>query len=253
MTMRFTNKTALVTGGGSSGIGRATALAFAREGASVVVAGRHHASLAYTVELIHADGGDALAVAADVTRDDEAARLIEQTVARYGSLDVAFNNAGVLGTRGAIADLDEDAWSAVWANPTATWLSMKHEIAHMRGHGGGVIVNMASSIGAHMTRPGMGAYAASKAAVSVLTRTAAQEHIGEGIRINAISPGPVDTWMSRLPGETDTDRDARMQSSLPIGRVATTDEIASAVLWLASPESSFAVGHDLVLDGGATA
>jgi NAD(P)-dependent dehydrogenase (short-subunit alcohol dehydrogenase family) len=141
----------------------------------------------------------------------------------------------------------------VWVNPTATWLSMKHEVAHMRAHGGGAIINMASVIGAHMTRPGMGAYAASKAAVSALTRTAAQEHIGDGIRINAISPGPVDTWMSRLPGETDADRDARMKHSLPIGRVATTDEVAAAVLWLAAPESAFTVGHDLVLDGGATA
>lgn len=130
---------------------------------------------------------------------------------------------------------------------------MKHEIAQMRDHGGGTIVNMASSIGAHMTLPGMGAYAATKAAVSVLTRTAAQEHIGDGIRINAVSPGPVDTWMSRLPGETDGGRDARMKDSLPIGRVATTDEVAAAVLWLAAPESGFAVGHDLVLDGGATA
>ncbi|MDR0360399.1 MAG: SDR family oxidoreductase [bacterium] len=253
MNARFTHKTALVTGGGSSGIGRATALAFAREGARVVVAGRNRQSLAETVELIQAAGGDALAVAADVTSGDDLARLVDHTVASYGSLDIAFNNAGVLGTPGPLVELDEEAWAAVWVNPTATWLSMKHEIAHMRAHGGGAIINMASSIGAHMTLPGLGAYAASKAAVSILTRTAAQEHIGEGIRINAISPGPVGTWMSRLPGETDADRDARMQHSLPIGRVATTDEVATAVLWLAAPESGFTVGHDLVLDGGATA
>jgi len=253
MAARFTDKVVLVTGGGSSPIGRATALAFAREGANLVVAGRSAGPLSKTVELIEAEGGRASAVSADVTHEEQVVRMIEHTVARCGGLDIAFNGAGVLGTPGPLAELDEAAWSAVWANPTGTWLSMKHEIAHMRHHGGGTIVNMASSLGTHMTVPGMGAYAASKAAVSVLTRTAAQEHIGEGIRINALSPGPVDTWMSRLPGESDADRDARMKDSLPIGRVATTAEIAAAVLWLASAESSFAVGHDLVLDGGATA
>jgi NAD(P)-dependent dehydrogenase (short-subunit alcohol dehydrogenase family) len=230
MATRFKDKVALVTGGGSSPIGRATALAFAREGASVVVAGRRPEPLSRTVGLIEAEGGRA-----------------------FGGLHVAFNAAGVLGTPGPLAELDEESFSAVWANPKGIWLSMKYELAHMRAHGGGAIVNMASTIGAHMTLPGMGAYAASKAAVSTLTRTAAQEHIGEGIRINALSPGPVDTWMSRLPGESDADRDERMKGSLPIGRVASVEEIADAVLWLASPQSSFSVGHDLVLDGGATA
>lgn len=253
MTARFADKVALVTGGGSSPIGRATALALALDGASVVVAGRGTQGLEETVELIEAQGGQASAVTTDVTREDQAVHMIEHTVARYGRLDVAFNNAGILGTPGLLAEIDQDAWSVVWANPTGTWLSMKHEIAYMRQHGGGTIVNMASSIGAHMTMPGMGAYAASKAAISVLTRTAAQEHISDGIRINAISPGPVDTWMSRLPHETDADREARMKGALPIGRVASTGEVAAAVLWLASPESSYAVGHDLVLDGGATA
>ena len=253
MTARFTDKVALVTGGGSSPIGRAAALAFAREGASVVVAGRSAEGLEETVALIEERGGRASAVTTDVTREEEVARMVEHTLERHGRLDVAFNSAGILGTPGRLADLDQDAWSVVWANTTGTWLSMKHEIASMRGHGGGAIVNMASSIGAHMTLPGMGAYAVSKAGISVMTRTAAKEHIGDGIRINAISPGPVDTWMSRLPHETDADRDARMRGALPIGRVAGTDEVAAAVLWLASPESSFAVGHDLVLDGGATA
>ena len=253
MATRFNDKVALVTGGGSSPIGRASALAFAREGASVIVAGRRPEPLSQTVGLIEAEGGQAIAVTADVTKNDQARRMVAESVAAFGGLHVAFNSAGVLGTPGPLAELKEEDFSAVWANPTGTWLSMKYEIQQMRAHGGGAIVNMASTIGTHMTLPGMGAYAASKAAVSILTRTAAQEHIGQGIRINAVSPGPVDTWMSRLPGENDADRDERMKESLPIGRVATTDEIAEAVLWLASPKSSFSVGHDLVLDGGATA
>ncbi|WP_376795473.1 glucose 1-dehydrogenase [Thermogemmatispora sp.] len=253
MNVRFTGKVALVTGGGS-GIGRATALAFAREGATVVVAGRSPESLAETVKLIEAEGGRASAITADVTRARDVARLVEGVMVRHKRLDIAFNNAGVLGPRGPLVEIDEDAWSAVLAtNVTGVWLSMKYEIAHMRAHGGGVIVNMASTIGAHTTRPELGAYAAAKAAVSVLTRTAAREYIREGIRINAVSPGPVAAPMSRLPGESDAERDSRIASIIPIGRVGGVDEIAAAVLWLASPEASFIVGHDLVVDGGATA
>lgn len=169
-------------------------------------------------------------------------------------IGLAFNNAGILGTPGPVADLAEDDRAAVLAaNLTGIWLAMKYEIAAMRARGGGVIVNMASNIGAHMALPGLGAYAAAKAGVSALTRTAAREYIGEGIRINAVSPGPVDTPMSRLPGESDAERAERMKHALPMGRVAATAEIAAAVLWLASPESAFAVGHDLVVDGGASA
>ncbi|MFD6463713.1 SDR family oxidoreductase, partial [Streptomyces roseolus] len=133
------------------------------------------------------------------------------------------------------------------------FLSMKYEIAHMRAHGGGVIVNMASNIGPHGRRPGMAAYAASKAAVSVLTQTAARDHIGEGVRINAVSPGASDTPMSFRPGESRADRDARVRTAVPAGRVSDPAEVAAAVVWLASAESSFVVGHDLVVDGGATA
>ena len=253
MHARFTGQTVLVTGGGSSPIGQTAALAFAREGARVVVAGRTPEPLAHTTELVRAEGGEATAVTADVTKGEDVARLVAETVTRYGGLDIAFNNAGILATPGTLAELDEEALSTAWVNPTGTWLAMKHQVAHMRAHGGGTIINMASTIGAHMTIPGMGAYAAGKAAVSALTRTAAQEYIDEGVRINSVSPGPVDTWMSRMPGENDADRDERMRDALPIGRVASTEEIAAAVLWLASPESGFAVGLDLVLDGGATA
>jgi NAD(P)-dependent dehydrogenase (short-subunit alcohol dehydrogenase family) len=253
MPARFTDKVALITGG-SSGIGRAAALAFAREGATAVVAGRNADSLAETVAAIEAEGGRASAVPADVTRARDVARLVETAVDRYGGLDVAFNNADILGPVGAIADLDEDAWSTVVAaNLTGVWLSMKYEIAHMRERGGGVIVNTASNVGAHMRVPGLGAYAATKAGVSALTRAAAREYIGDGIRINAISPGPSDTTRSFRPGESEADRAERLKTALPIGRVGALEEVAATVLWLACPESAFAVGHDLVIDGGATA
>ncbi|MGW2896857.1 SDR family NAD(P)-dependent oxidoreductase [Streptomyces sp. NPDC001212] len=252
MTTRFTGKVALITGGGS-GIGRATALAFAREGATVVVAGRSISPLEQTVKLIMDEGGQASAVTADVSSSQDIARLVATTVERHGGLHIAFNNAGIL-EAGPVADMDEANWDRQLAvNLTGVFLSMKHEIAHMRVHGGGVIVNTASNLGAHMRLPFLGAYAASKAAVSALSRAAAKEYIQKGIRINAFSPGPIDTPLSLRPGETEDDRTARMKDALPIGRVGTLDEAASAVLWLASPEAGFAVGHDLVLDGGATA
>jgi NAD(P)-dependent dehydrogenase (short-subunit alcohol dehydrogenase family) len=250
--MRFGNQVVLVTGGGS-GIGRAAALAFAAEGATVAVAGRSAAPLARTVELVEAAGGVASAVPADVSREDDVAAMVETVVARHGGLHVAFNNAGTF-VGGGVADLSAGEWArAVDVNLTGVWLSMKYEIAHMRAHGGGTIVNTASNLGAHKRMPGISAYVATKAAVSALTRNAALEHIADGVRINAISPGPVDTPMSLRPGETPADRAARLKDALPAGRVGALDEITSAVLWLASAESGFTVGHDLVLDGGAAA
>jgi NAD(P)-dependent dehydrogenase (short-subunit alcohol dehydrogenase family) len=250
--MRFENQVVLVTGGGS-GIGRAVALAFAAEGATVAVAGRSPEPLAQTVKLVEEAGGTASAVPTDVTSEDDVAAMVETVVRRHGGLHVAFNNAGVF-VPGGVADLSSAEWSrAVEINLTGVWLSMKHEIVHMRAHGGGAIVNTASNLGAHGRRPGLSAYVATKAAVSALTRNAAREHIADDIRINAISPGPMDTSMSLLPGETPDDRADRMRAALPIGRVGTLDEAASAVLWLASTEAGFTVGHDLVLDGGAVA
>ncbi|NIJ10155.1 NAD(P)-dependent dehydrogenase (short-subunit alcohol dehydrogenase family) [Saccharomonospora amisosensis] len=252
MNRRFAGKVVLVTGGGS-GIGRATAVAFAREGATVAVAGRSPEPLARTVELIGEAGGEGSAIPADVSRPEDVAGLVETAVDRHGGLHVAFNNAGVLAA-GAIADIDEADWDRLLAiNLTGVWLSMKHEISYMRAHGGGTIVNTASNLGAHMRLASLGAYAASKAAVSALTRTAAREYIDDGIRINAISPGPIDTTMSLQQGETEADRADRMKTVLPARRVGTLDEAAAAVLWLASAESSYTIGHDLVLDGGATA
>ncbi|MCD9143882.1 SDR family NAD(P)-dependent oxidoreductase [Streptomyces albireticuli] len=253
MTARFTGKVALVTGGGSN-IGRQTALTFARGGATVVVAGPVLEDLNGTVKLIEEEGGTASAVVTDVTRSADVARMVETTVERHGGLHIAFNNAGIVGRPGPSSELDDDVWAAVFAvNTTGVWLSMKHEVEYMRAHGGGVIVNSASNIGFHGRKPGMGAYAASKGAVSILTRTAAREYIAEGVRINAVSPGGTNTPMSFRPGETVEDRDARVRAAVPIGRVGETREIADAVCWLASDEASFVVGHDLVVDGGATA
>ncbi|MDP9846599.1 SDR family NAD(P)-dependent oxidoreductase [Streptosporangium lutulentum] len=253
MTARFTGKVVLVTGGGS-GIGRAIALAFAREGAAVAVAGRSAEPLAQTVKLVESEGGRATAITADITRSEEVAALVARTVDTYGGLDVAVNNAGVITAFGPVGDVDEDQWSTlVSVNLTGTLLSMKHEIAHMRGNGGGAIVNVSSTLGAHMRLAGLGAYVATKAAVSALTRNAALDHIRDGIRINAVSPGPSDTPMSYRQGETGADRDARMREQLPAGRVGSLEEIAAAVLYLASPEAGFVVGADLPVDGGATA
>ncbi|MEV4927429.1 SDR family NAD(P)-dependent oxidoreductase [Streptomyces roseoverticillatus] len=253
MTARFTGKTVLVTGGGT-GIGRAVALAFAREGARVVVAGRREEPLKETVAYVEAEGGEAVAVTADVTRSEDVRALVEQTVARFGSLDVAVNNVGLAVPPAKVADVPEEDWDRiVETNLKGVWLSMKHEIGHMRAHGGGAIVNIASNVGAHRRKPGFGAYTATKAAVSALTRNAALDHIGEGVRINAVSPGPVETPMSSRPGESSQDKAERMRREVPAGRAGTPGEIAAAVLHLASDEAGYTVGADLVLDGGVTA
>jgi NAD(P)-dependent dehydrogenase (short-subunit alcohol dehydrogenase family) len=245
----FSGKTVLITGG-AGGIGRAIGHAFAREGATVVLAGRDVTALAEAAKEI----GTADHVVADVTDAASAAQMVETVAGRHGGLHVAVNNAGILGAVAPVADIDAGDWQDVLAvNLTGVFLSMKHEIAHMRAHGGGTIVNVASNIGAHGRRPGMAAYAASKAGVSNLTRTAALDHIADGVRINAVSPGASDTPMSLLPGENETDRATRMRTAVPAGRVAATAEVASTVLWLASDASTHVVGHDLVIDGGATA
>jgi len=249
--VRFSGKVAVVTGGGT-GIGKATALAFAAQGATVLVTGFDEEPLRQTVKAIETEGGRASWVLADMTSESDVRGVVAATAQRHGGLDIAFNNAGLM-VSGRIADIDLSQWSTALSVATGTWLSMKHEIGYMREHGGGVIVNMSSIIGPHRGIPGTGAYGAAKAAITAMTRTAAVENIGDGIRINAVSPGPIGTPFSLIRGEDETQQAARLKTTLPIGRVGSVAEVAGTVLWLASAESGFAVGADIVIDGGATA
>ncbi|MFD9301325.1 SDR family NAD(P)-dependent oxidoreductase [Streptomyces sp. NPDC060048] len=254
MSARFTGKSVLVTGAGS-GIGRAVALAFAAEGASVVVAGRSAAPLDETVALIRKEGGTAAAVTADVTRSDEVRALVRSTVEHFGGLDVAVNNAGVFRGGAPVADLPEEDWRTLLdVNVTGVLLGLQAEIAQMRVQPtGGAIVNISSNLGAHARIPGAAGYIATKAAVSALTRTAALDHIADGVRVNAVSPGPSATSMSLRHGESEADRAARMKHQSPLGRVSSTAEVAAAVLYLASADAASVVGTDLVIDGGVAA
>lgn len=250
---RFTGRTALVTGAGT-GLGRAIALALAAEGAAVALSGRTAATLDETAALIRAAGGTAEPITADTTDPARTTALVRETVRRLGGLDVAVNNAGILRGGQPFADQPAEDWrDLLETNVLGTVFAMQAEIAHMRAHGGGAIVNVSSNLGAHTRIPGLAGYAASKAAVSVLSRAAALDHIHDGIRINTVSPGASDTSMSLRPGEGPAERAARMKEQSPLGRVSSTAEIAAAVLYLASPDAASAVGTDLVVDGGVSA
>ncbi|GAB2843122.1 glucose 1-dehydrogenase [Streptomyces deserti] len=251
---RFTDRTVLVTGAGS-GIGRAVALAFAAEGANVVVAGRRREPLDETVALIEERGGKALAVTADVSRAEDADALVRAAVDRFGALDVAVNNAGVFRGGQPLADLPRADWhTQLDINVTGVFHALQAEIRRMRTQpSGGAIVNVSSTFGAHTSPAGAAAYAATKAAVTALSRGAARDHIGDGVRINVVSPGATDTPMSLGPGETEAERAERMRTTVPLGRISTVDEVAAAVLYLASDDAASVVGADLVVDGGSTA
>ncbi|MDH2389638.1 SDR family oxidoreductase [Streptomyces sp. HNM0663] len=240
---RFAGKVALVAGAGD-GICRATALAFAQEGATVMLAGPESEDLGGTVKLIRDAGGEADHVVVDLTDGGSAAAraMVRAAEERFGAIDIAFNNATVTGPNRNVADICETVWAeTLAANLTGVWMAMKHELAHMERNGSGVIVNTACNMATTGKLTGMGAYAASKAALSTLTRTAANEYAPKGIRINAISPGP-----AHEPNPAAIDPSPSPVT--PLGRGASTEEVAETVVWLCSDEAAFVVGHDLVLD-----
>jgi NAD(P)-dependent dehydrogenase (short-subunit alcohol dehydrogenase family) len=245
----FTNQVALVTGG-SSGIGRATALAFAREGARVVVADIDALGGEDTVARIRERKGDALFVRCDVANADQVAALLDAVVAAYGRLDCAFNNAGTEGKMAPLAECTEESWDRTLAiNLKSVWLSMKYELPIMQRQGSGAIVNC-SSIAGLVGFPAAAAYVASKHGVVGLTRVAALENAKLGVRVNAICPGVVQTAMiDRVTGK-QADVVAQLLAPQPIGRLGTPEEIASAVLWLCSRGASFTTGQALAVDGG---
>jgi NAD(P)-dependent dehydrogenase (short-subunit alcohol dehydrogenase family) len=253
MTKEFEDKVALVTGGGS-GIGRATALAFAREGAQVVIGNRNVQRGEETVAMIRKAGGIASFKRTDVlvTRDIEA--LVNYAVNEYGGLDLAFNNAGVEGDVAPITEQTEENYDAVMdVNVKGVWLSMKYEIPRMLERGGGSIVNC-SSVAGLVGFPNMAPYFASKHAVIGLTKVAALEWSARGIRINAVNPAVIDTEMvDRLAAAFSMSKEEGLVPLHPIGRLGRVEEIAEAVLWLCSRKSSFVAGHSLVVDGGFTA
>jgi len=248
-TFDFSGKVALVTGG-SHGIGRATAQLFAQSGANVVI-GDIDAAGSETVEAIKLDGGEAVFVHTDVRDEGDVKDLIATAINTYGGLHCAFNNAGVLPPTVMIADMDESTFDKTLAvDLKGVFLCMKHEIAHMLRSGGGAIVNNASIAGL-VAEPGISAYVAAKHGVIGLSKAAAVEYANQGIRINALAPGLVNTAMTKAWFD-DPNMSAHFIANTPIGRVSQPIEIASMVLFLCSDLASFTVGQTFVIDGGYT-
>ena len=250
----FENKTVLITGG-TSGIGKAAALAFAREGANVVVSGRRVAEGEKVAGEIASAGGKGLFVQTDVAREDEIIALVEKTMGAFGALHIAFNNAGTEGQIGPLTTEQtvEHYHQVCDINIRGVLLSMKHEIPAMLRSGGGAIVNN-SSLAGHLGFPGASVYAASKFAVIGLTKSAALEFAEQGVRVNSVSPGLIQTEMfDRAFGEGETEIKKTKVTQTPVGRIGTPEEIASAVLWLSSPGAAFTTGQDIIVDGGLAA
>jgi NAD(P)-dependent dehydrogenase (short-subunit alcohol dehydrogenase family) len=249
MTTEFAGKVGLVTGG-TSGIGRDTAILFAKAGARVVIAGRRELEGNETIELARAAGGDGLFVKADVSKASEVDALIQKTVEKFGRLDMAFNNAGIEGVWAPIVRQSEEDWDrTINTNLKGVWLCLKYEIRQMlKQGGGGAIVNMAS-INGLIGAAGAATYSASKHGVVGLTKSAALETAKSGIRINAVCPAVIETPMGeRLFGSPAVHK--YVLSCHPIGRFGRPAEIAEAVLWMCSDRASFMTGQSLVLDGG---
>jgi NAD(P)-dependent dehydrogenase (short-subunit alcohol dehydrogenase family) len=252
MNLSFENKVALVTGAGS-GMGLATANAFAEAGAAVVLADIHEDAVRLAAEKLVAAGHTALAIRCDVSDDAQVAAMVDRTVAEFGRLDAAFNNAGVMAQIAYTADSAREDWERVIGiNLRGVWSCMKHELPQMVRQGSGAIVNC-SSVGGFAGNPGIGSYIASKHGVIGLTRTAALEYAARGIRVNAVCPGAIDTQIAwDVVGGNEAAFEA-MGKQIPLGRIGRPEEIASVVLWLCSPGASFVIGHALVVDGGGAA
>lgn len=240
---------ALVTGA-SSGIGRATAMAFAAEGARVILSDVQAEPGEAAVREIRSRGGDAIFVKADVSRAEDAAMLIDRGIKTYGRLDMAFNNAGIEGVMATTADCTEENWDRTLAvNLKGVWLCMKHELRYMLARKSGCIVNC-SSVAGLVGFQGLPAYAASKHGIVGLTRSAALECAKQGIRINAVCPGVIWTAMVERIVKEHPEMQAQLAAGEPMGRMGKPEEIAAAVLWLCSDSASFVTGQALPVDGG---
>ncbi|MDJ0716611.1 MAG: SDR family oxidoreductase [Prochloraceae cyanobacterium] len=249
---RLEGKVALITGGGS-GIGRSSALAFAREGAKVAIADLSPEAGEDTVKLIQQANGEAIFVKTNVANATEVRALIKKVVAVYGSIDCAFNNAGIEGNKSSAVACSEQNWERVIdVNLKGIWLCMKSQIPYMREQRGGSIVNMASVAGLRSGLPRLSIYTASKHGVVGLTKAAAVEYARAGIRINAICPGFIQTPMLERDEETFSQLKASIETLVPAGRLGTPEEVAEAVVWLSSDAASFVNGHAMVVDGGYT-
>jgi NAD(P)-dependent dehydrogenase (short-subunit alcohol dehydrogenase family) len=247
-TYDFSGKAALVTGG-AAGIGRVIALAFARQGASVIVADINLPGAEETIRRIEAFGGTGASRRADVTSEEDVRNLVAFAAERYGTLDFACNNAGIGSGQVPIVDFPRERWDQIVAvNLTGVFQCLKYELQQMLKQGSGSIVNIAS-VAAFIGSPGMAGYVATKHGIMGLTKTAALEVATKGIRVNAVAPGIVNA------GLTDSSSDEFIKGALaahPIGRMAEAEEIAAAVLWLCSDEASFVLGHTLPVEGGMT-
>ena len=249
MTEQFTGKVAIVTGG-SSGMGRAAALAFAREGANVVVADINVWDGQETVRRFRESGAQALFVPTDVSQATAVEALVQTTIATYGRLDYAFNNAGINEEHGPLTDCTEAEWDRILSiNLKGIWLCMKYEIPQMLKIGRGAIVNTASVVGLTGGR-GFPAYVASKHGIIGLTKAAALDYGKQGIRVNAVCPGTIFTSMYERRVGNDPETTARIISEIPLRRLGQPEDIAEAVIWLCSEGASFVTGHSLVVDGG---
>jgi NAD(P)-dependent dehydrogenase (short-subunit alcohol dehydrogenase family) len=252
MSMTFSGQVALITGA-AAGIGRATAQAFAEQGLKVVLADIDEAGIRDGAQSIRAAGGEAIAVRCDVTRDAEVKALIAQTLAQFGRLDYAFNNAGIEIEQGRLAEGSEAEFDAIMGvNVKGVWLCMKHQLPVMLAQGGGAIVNTASVAGLGAA-PKMSIYAASKHAVIGLTKSAAIEYAKKKVRVNAVCPAVIDTDMFRRAYEADPRKAEFAAAMHPVGRIGKVEEIAAAVLYLCCDGAAFTTGQALAVDGGATA